>query len=80
MSDLSQPKDNLENEAPENEAQAIAEVPAAEGNKELSAEELDEMSGAGLILMTTGTTTSTVSTTPPPPPATVAQPILGPVS
>jgi hypothetical protein len=52
-----------------------AETPSAEetieatteelNTEELSAEELEEMSGAGLIYLTTGTTTTTVSSTPP---------------
>ncbi|HEY9631696.1 MAG TPA: hypothetical protein V6C84_30765 [Coleofasciculaceae cyanobacterium] len=44
---------------------------------ELSAEELDEVSGAGLIYMSTGTSTTTVSSSPPPPPRTPPPPPPG---
>ncbi|MCY6490357.1 hypothetical protein [Leptolyngbya sp. GGD] len=67
---------NVENPSAEETIEATTEELNTE---ELSAEELEEMSGAGLIYLTTGTTTSTVTTTPPPPPATVAPSILGPV-
>lgn len=65
MSDPSQPEENAANEV-QPEAQSSQE--SSPGAEELSAEELDEMSGAGLIYVTTGTSTTTVSTTPPPPP------------
>ncbi|HEY9631695.1 MAG TPA: hypothetical protein V6C84_30760 [Coleofasciculaceae cyanobacterium] len=65
-----------------NEAQA--NVPSPEGTQpeaevsELSAEELDEVSGAGLIYLTSGGSTTTISPTPPPPPSSPPPPTTPP--
>lgn len=77
MSDPSQPEKNAANEV-QPEAQSSQE--SSPGAEELSAEELDEVSGAGLIYLTTGTTSTTVSSTPPPPPATTGTFINSPGS
>ncbi|WNZ43912.1 hypothetical protein Q2T42_18925 [Leptolyngbya boryana CZ1] len=65
---------NTENPSAEETIEATTEELNPE---ELSAEELEELSGAGLLYVSTGTSTTTVSTTPPPPPPSVSSELRG---